>query len=40
MIGYARITRRQFYASGGFSNSRNVRTQRGKAWAYFQRVGA
>lgn len=38
MIGYIKITRAQFYASGAFSNPRNVRTQRGKAWTYWQRA--
>lgn len=35
MIGYKRITKREFYALGGFSNSRCVRVQRGKCWAYY-----
>ena len=35
MIGYARITRAQFYELGSFRNSRLVRTQRGRSWAYF-----
>lgn len=38
MIGYERITRKQFYQRGGFSNSRCVRTERGKCWAYFYRI--
>ena len=37
MIGYTRITRKQFYAWGAFSNPRLVRTERGHAWAYFER---
>jgi len=38
MIGYTKITRRQFYAQGGFSNPALVRTQRGQSWAYFKRA--
>jgi hypothetical protein len=38
MIGYARITKSDFYRRGGFSNSRCVRVQRGKFWAYFYRI--
>lgn len=36
MIGYTKITRKQFYAFGGFSDPMNVRVTRGKAWAYFR----
>lgn len=36
--GYMRITRRVFYANGGFSNPRCLRVTRGRAWAYFWRV--
>jgi hypothetical protein len=39
MMGYTRITRKQFYDGGGFSNPRMVRVQRGHAWAYFERAG-
>jgi hypothetical protein len=35
MIGYTSITRSQFYLLGGFSNTRCVRIQRGKCFAYF-----
>jgi hypothetical protein len=37
MIGYTRITRREFYKRGGFSNPRCVRVTRSRAWAYFYR---
>lgn len=37
MIGYERITKRCFYLRGGFSNSRCVRVQRGRSWAYYWR---
>ena len=37
MIGFERITKRAFYANGGFSNSRCVRVTRGRSWAYFYR---
>lgn len=37
MMGYEQISRRQFYAWGGFSNPRLVRVERGRSWAYFQR---
>lgn len=37
MIGYTRIRRAEFYRLGAFSNSRLVRVQRGRAWAYFCR---
>lgn len=38
MIGYARITRHQFYAKGAFSNSRLVRKQAGSSWSYWERI--
>lgn len=38
MMGYAQITRAEFYRLGGFSNPRLVRVTRGHAWAYFERV--
>jgi hypothetical protein len=38
MIGYARITRRQFYVLGGFSRSDLVRTERGRCWSYWRRL--
>lgn len=37
MTGYARITRREFYAWGGFSQSDLIRVQRGSAWSYWRR---
>lgn len=37
MIGYERITKREFYTNGGFSNPRCVRVTRNKAWAYYWR---
>ena len=37
MIGYERISKKDFYAKGGFSNSRCVRVERGSSWAYFWR---
>ena len=37
MIGYEKISRRAFYAAGGFANTRCVRVMRGRAWAYFRR---
>lgn len=39
MIGYTKITKAHFYRAGGFSDPRLVRVTRGKAWAYFYRVG-
>jgi hypothetical protein len=38
MIGYMRMTRRAWYAAGGFANPRCVRVTRGRSWAYFYRV--
>jgi hypothetical protein len=38
MKGYYRITRKQFYTLGGFSNSLNVRKQLGRSWSYWRRV--
>lgn len=35
MIGYKRVTKRQWHDAGGFKNARCVRTQRGDRWAYF-----
>lgn len=35
MIGYTRITKEEFYRLGGFANTRCVRVQRGRSWAYF-----
>lgn len=40
MLGYEQITKKAFYAAGGFSNSRCVRVQRGKCWAYYFRHSA
>ena len=36
MIGYAKITRAQFYRLGGFSNPRMVRVTRGGGWTYWE----
>lgn len=39
MMGSARISKREWYALGGFSNSRLWRRQRkGRGWEYFYRV--
>lgn len=39
MIGYMRISKREFYRSGGFANSNNVRVMRGKgSWKYYRRI--
>jgi hypothetical protein len=38
MSGYKRITKKEFYAEGGFSNSKLVRTQRGNGWGYYKAV--
>ena len=35
-----RITKKVFYANGGFSNPRCIRVTRGKSWAYYWRVQA
>lgn len=35
MIGYTRIAKEEFYRLGGFANTRCVRVQRGRSWAYF-----
>ena len=35
MNGYIKITRKQFYNGGGFSNPRNVRVARNKSWSYY-----
>lgn len=32
--GYTRISKREFYLSGGFSNPRNIRVTRRGTWAY------
>jgi hypothetical protein len=37
MMGYYRMTRKQFYAMGGFSDSFNVRKQLGRSWSYWRR---
>lgn len=37
MIGSTKITKKEFYRLGGFSNPYCVRVTRGKAWAYFLR---
>jgi len=37
MIGYERISKRTFYANGGFANSRCVRVTRNGSWAYYWR---
>jgi hypothetical protein len=38
MLGYTRITRREFYDHGGFSNVLHVRVQRGHSWTYWSRT--
>jgi hypothetical protein len=38
MVGYTKITKKQFYALGGFSNPALVRKQAGKVWAYYQKA--
>jgi hypothetical protein len=40
MIGYERISKRDFYANGGFANPRCVRVTRGSSWAYFYKHAA
>jgi hypothetical protein len=37
MMGYERISKRDFYANGGFANARCVRVTRGRSWVYFYR---
>lgn len=37
MIGYERISKRDFYLNGAFANPRCVRVTRGRSWAYFYR---
>lgn len=36
MRGYTKVTKEEFYLSGGFSNSRYVRVTRDGDWAYFR----
>lgn len=36
-LGSRQVTRREWYAAGGFSNPRCWRKQRGRAWCYFIR---
>jgi len=38
MIGKVKISRKAFYAAGGFSNPALSRKQRGSGWAYYQSV--
>ena len=38
MQGYQRITKANFYASGGFSNPQLARTMVGTRWAYWIRI--
>jgi hypothetical protein len=38
MIGYAQISKKDFYRSGGLSNPRNVRITRGHSWVYLRRI--
>lgn len=38
MIGYMKMTKRTFYACGGFSNPRLYRKMRGGAWTYWART--
>lgn len=37
MIGYERISKKDFYHNGGFANTRCVRVTRGRSWGYFFR---
>ena len=37
MLGYMRISKRDFYLNGGFADSRCTRVTRGRSWAYFYR---
>lgn len=37
MIGYAKISRAEFYRAGAFANPDLVRVTRGRGWAYFRR---
>lgn len=38
MINYTRITRREFYALGGFASTRCVRRADGAHWTYWVRA--
>ncbi len=38
MIGYVRITKRNWYRAGGFAEPRCIRVTRGRGWAYFWRA--
>lgn len=38
MIGYMRLSKRNWYNAGGFAESRCVRVSRGHSWAYYWRV--
>ncbi|QXV72203.1 hypothetical protein Acf1_00006 [Acidovorax phage ACF1] len=38
MLGYAQITKTQFYKEGGFSNTSLVRRMRGNSWQYFRKL--
>lgn len=38
MIGYMQISKREFYANGGFANTKQVRVTRNGDWAYFKRA--
>jgi hypothetical protein len=38
MVGYMKLTRRNWYNAGGFAESRCVRRMRGGAWQYFYRM--
>lgn len=35
MIGYVKITKREFYLNGGFANPKCIRVTRGKSYAHY-----
>lgn len=35
MINQTKISRKAFYAAGGFANTRQFRKQKGNGWAYY-----
>lgn len=37
MFGYTKITKKEFYSMGGFSNPRLVRVTRNRTWAYYSK---
>jgi hypothetical protein len=37
MMGWTQCRKREWYANGGFANSKQCRIMRGKAWTYWCR---